>query len=430
MADTTSPTAVSDASPPSKAAASGQVGAAGPADLAASSSATPTVLLQRIVASVAEVPFDAPTADGVGGELDNSLSEEPLLKPFLGQAAGFAKNLFVLIVSEWDDYSFKMSYLIAQHKDVAPIFNKYFVCCKFQDGNGENSDVVALRDKLGGNKNEFEEIGVFYAFLDPSGKVLARSVLDIMYNVGDPTEVCRENVGYPRHGLSESHFMNMIDRAAPYMTDEEWNTIRLTVLYVSVDGALGPHAEGWIAPPLPLEDGSQAAQALKKGMQLAGFEDKNVFLLIGTLECIECEMVARMFATEIIGPILQQVLVLVDLRSAPGVDNWYMLLSGSTETWDAGVPLYAIVTPKGDVIVSSMIAPDTFRGQYNIGYPTSVIGISWFMTMLERGAPALNARRRSDILHFLNQESAGDFVYDPDFDEPKKAVAQPLSSAP
>ena len=64
-----------------------------------------------------------------------------------------------------------------------------------------------------------------------------------------------------------------------------------------------------------------------------------------------------------------------------------------------GLPFYAFLNPKGDLIVNSKK-----DGQDNVGYPNQPEEISWFMTMLIKAAPNMDQSERQIIDDWLRNQ--------------------------
>ena len=66
----------------------------------------------------------------------------------------------------------------------------------------------------------------------------------------------------------------------------------------------------------------------------------------------------------------------------------------------SGLPFFAFVDAKGDLVVNSKRSP----GDGNIGHPFQPDEIAWFMTMLQKAAPNMTDPERKTIEDWLKSQ--------------------------
>ncbi len=108
------------------------------------------------------------------------------------------------------------------HKDVKPIIEKYFVVVVLVTGESpdkkhlENAGSDAVLKEIGGDKQGLP----FFGFLDAKGKLIMNSIAP--GKEGKPGS----NVGCPYEPAEIGHFMAMLGKAAPKMTEAERTVIQ------------------------------------------------------------------------------------------------------------------------------------------------------------------------------------------------------------
>jgi hypothetical protein len=70
----------------------------------------------------------------------------------------------------------------------------------------------------------------------------------------------------------------------------------------------------------------------------------------------------------------------------------------------AGLPFFAFLDAKGELIVNSMRPTPGHPGGSNIGHPFAPEEIDWFMTMLQKAAPGLTVAERKTIEDWLRSQ--------------------------
>ena len=83
----------------------------------------------------------------------------------------------------------------------------------------------------------------------------------------------------------------------------------------------------------------------------------------------------------------------------PGSEAVLKQLDGA----DAGLPFFAFVDAKGELIVNSK-RPVAGKGGNNIGHPFAPEEIAWFMTMLKKAAPRLTSIESGTVENWLKHQ--------------------------
>jgi hypothetical protein len=84
----------------------------------------------------------------------------------------------------------------------------------------------------------------------------------------------------------------------------------------------------------------------------------------------------------------------------PGGDQVLARLGGK----GAGLPFFAFVDAKGELIVSAKRPVEGKPEGANIGHPYQADEIAWFMTMLRKAAPMMTAAERLTIEDWLKSQ--------------------------
>ncbi|MEX2016299.1 MAG: thioredoxin family protein [Candidatus Hydrogenedentales bacterium] len=132
------------------------------------------------------------------------------LQEGLTQARAQNKALFVDFSTEWCGWCKRLDELLS-HPDVAPIINRHLVVLKID------------QEKMTGGESLRKEMdkgsgGVpWYVILDGDGNEIISANRD------------GKNIGYPAREQEMAHFIAMIEKAGPNITDEEKATLRTTM---------------------------------------------------------------------------------------------------------------------------------------------------------------------------------------------------------
>jgi hypothetical protein len=85
--------------------------------------------------------------------------------------------------------------------------------------------------------------------------------------------------------------------------------------------------------------------------------------------------------------------------NSPGGDDLMSKLGGK----NAGLPFFAFLDARGEMLVNSL-RPDAGKGAAaNIGYPDKPEEIDWFLAMVHKAAPEMPAAESSAIERWLRK---------------------------
>jgi thiol-disulfide isomerase/thioredoxin len=156
-----------------------------------------------------------------------------------------------------------------------------------------------------------------------------------------------------------------------------------------------------------------ADEVLTQAKSQAAAQHKNILLTFSASWCGPCHMFEHFLADPTIRPIVEKAFVTATLdvgerpddprhSNSPGAEELRAHLGGSA----AGYPYIIMLDPTGKPIVNSFRPdPKSKSGKASIGYPDSPEEIDWFMQMLQKSAPSLNAQDTATINSWLKAHS-------------------------
>lgn len=134
---------------------------------------------------------------------------------------------------------------------------------------------------------------------------------------------------------------------------------------------------------------------------------KNVLVVFHASWCGWCRKFDAMLADKKVGPLLRKYFVVAKIDvleheekvslNTPGGDEVMAAVGGKGQ----GLPFLAIVDSAAKPIVNSIRQP----GNKNIGYPSEPEEIAWFMTMLKRSVPDLEAAEATTVERWLRKQA-------------------------
>lgn len=138
-------------------------------------------------------------------------------------------------------------------------------------------------------------------------------------------------------------------------------------------------------PAVTPESATTADERVAAAVAQAQREGKSVFVSVGATWCGWCAKLDELLANPTIAPILQQHFILVKLDEDK-VKGTAAFRAANALDRSQGIPWYAALDATGKVIATS----DAKAGG-NTGYPARPEEIDWFMGVLKRSAPKLDA---------------------------------------
>lgn len=137
--------------------------------------------------------------------------------------------------------------------------------------------------------------------------------------------------------------------------------------------------------------GATAEERIAAAVETARVSGKSVFVSVGTSWGTWCIKLDALLTNAIIGPLLNQHFVFLSLDQEK-VKGTTAFRAAHALDRSSGVPWYATLNGQGELIATSDAKP-----AQNTGYPASQEEIAWFMEVLKRSAPSLDATSRSTI---------------------------------
>ena len=87
-----------------------------------------------------------------------------------------------------------------------------------------------------------------------------------------------------------------------------------------------------------------------------------------------------------------------DLNTPGGAELWKRVGGPS------GLPYFAFLDSKGDVLTTSVEPPKNGKGGGNIGHPNQPHEVDWFMVMLGKAVPRMSAEETATIEKYLRAQ--------------------------
>lgn len=143
-----------------------------------------------------------------------------VLKQAMTQAKSSKRNVWVIFHASWCGWCKKLDAFI-DSPEFKPIFDRNFVIVHLtvmENGdkkNLENPGGMEYMTKLGGAAAGLP----FFAMLDSNGKVLSDSMMVV------PGKTEKQNTGHPMAPEEVAHFMTMLQKAAPNLSQGDRDKI-------------------------------------------------------------------------------------------------------------------------------------------------------------------------------------------------------------
>jgi thiol:disulfide interchange protein len=148
-----------------------------------------------------------------------------------------------------------------------------------------------------------------------------------------------------------------------------------------------------------------AADLMQAAQKRARVEHKAVLVTFHASWCGWCKRLDGFYQDPSIRDLLEQNYVMVKLDVLENPDKKNLENPGAEELmtkWkgkDAGLPFMAILDANGKMLVNSNSSHDGTAD--NTGYPAKPNEVAWFMGMLQKTAPRLNAKQSAQMKTWL-----------------------------
>ncbi len=162
-------------------------------------------------------------------------------------------------------------------------------------------------------------------------------------------------------------------------------------------------------PSLAAESPTSAEEVLAQARAQAAEQHKTIFLIFSASWCGYCRKLDAFLARPEVNPIITRHFVIARLSvseeyrrvnpqpNSPGAEELDLKLGGPK----GPVPFFALLDPRGELIINSCRPVKDKAAGENIGFPIEPDEIDWFMTMLRKGAPGLTVNEARVIENSL-----------------------------
>jgi thioredoxin-related protein len=163
-----------------------------------------------------------------------------------------------------------------------------------------------------------------------------------------------------------------------------------------------------LATTVAAQKSQKASDMFKVAETKAADQNKSIFLIFGASWCEACHQLDTFLALPDIAAIIDQHFVVARITfgegaaghadwDTPGSDTLIAKYGGISSSGAVGLPFIALLDAKAKLIVNSNAPTKTKGKNETTGFPTEPDEIKWFLSMLEKAAPALT----SDDIHKL-----------------------------
>jgi hypothetical protein len=153
-----------------------------------------------------------------------------------------------------------------------------------------------------------------------------------------------------------------------------------------------------------------ADELLGKAREKATKEGKSIFVDFSASWWGWCKRLDKFIEHEEIKPIFDRYFVVVQLVVNESEKNKHLENAGGVTIMEkfggrnAGLPFFAFVDARGELIVNSKRPTDGEPAGSNIGHPFAPEEIAWFMKMLNKAAPKMTQAEAQKIETWLKQQ--------------------------
>lgn len=161
----------------------------------------------------------------------------------------------------------------------------------------------------------------------------------------------------------------------------------------------------------------KAEAILATAKQKAADQNKAIFLIFEASWCNACSQLDNFLAFPEVAAIFDKYFVIANLTfgegagghpdwDTPGVDDFILKYGGMSADGDVDLPFIAILDAKARLIVNSRQPRKGKAGSSGSGFPTEPTEIKSFLSMLQKGAPAMTEEEMGKIQNGLRKAAA------------------------
>lgn len=179
-------------------------------------------------------------------------------------------------------------------------------------------------------------------------------------------------------------YLTVLDGAGKKLVDQETGALETGSRHAPEK--VNPFLKKW-QPALgaPGEVSGNADERVAAAVAQADKEGKSVFVSVGAEWCGWCTKLDELLANEVIAPVVQKHFVVLKLDEDK-VERTRAFRAANALDRSNGIPWYAALDGTGKVIATSDAKADG-----NTGYPGRPEEIDWFISVVKRAAPTMDA---------------------------------------
>lgn len=213
----------------------------------------------------------------------------------------------------------------------------------------------------------------------------AKALLDAGYVVvlvdTDVNKALLEEMAVEPRGIP---YLTVLDAAGKKLVDQDTGSLETGSRHDP--DKVNPFLKQWQPAAKTAEDASaNAEERVAAAVARAGKEGKGVFVSVGAEWCGWCTKLDELLANDVIAPLFQKHFVLLKLDQDK-VEGTQAFRAGNALDRSKGIPWYATLDGAGKLVATSDAKVDG-----NTGYPGRPEEIGWFISVLKRSAPDMDA---------------------------------------
>jgi len=179
-------------------------------------------------------------------------------------------------------------------------------------------------------------------------------------------------------------YLTVLDGAGKKLVDQETGALETGSRHDP--DKVNPFLKKWQpAAKASAEAAGTAEEQVAASVAQAGKENKAVFVSVGAEWCGWCTKLDELLANEVIAPVVQKHFVVLKLDQDK-VEGTEAFRAANALDRSKGIPWYAALDGTGKVIATSDAKADG-----NTGYPARPEEIDWFIGVVKRAAPGMDA---------------------------------------